>query len=292
VRVWLAFSAVMVILAGCAAPAVGPSASPADTPAPLASVVPIASAVALATASPLASDEPSLIPTDTPAQTVSPGPTPAPTLNWAANGCTASATDPVQIGSKETITLKCPVGPTCTLKVTYPSGTNAKLPSPTHPKAGWWRWSWTIPTGAHAGTAKGTSTCTYAGDPHVGDVSFKITSPASTNWSISVTYPATYSLTQDQWLKIKIAIVGTFPIDPDHTPQKIVCSNLLSTLGVVIGDTMLFDWLPGDPPLDWWLQPAMASNSIGSATWQVECRSYYISPADWRTDSGTLEIAA
>lgn len=127
--------------------------------------------------------------------------------------------------------------------------------------------------------------------PHAGDVSFKIVNPTPPNWSISVTYPATYNVTTDPYLKIKIAIVGTFPIDPDHSPQKIVCSSQLSTLGGVFGDSNLFDWLPGDPPLDWWLHPELSSNSIGAATWQVQCRSYYISPDDWRTDHGTVEIA-
>jgi hypothetical protein len=212
-------------------------------------------------------------------------------LNWAANGCAASVKDPVNLGSKETVELRCPVGPTCSIKVKYPSGASATLPNPTHPKAGWWLWTWTIPKTAGAGHAIGTATCTYAGVPHAGDVSFKIVNPTPPNWSISVTYPATYNVTTDPYLKIKIAIVGTFPIDPDHSPQKIVCSSQLSTLGGVFGDSNLFDWLPGDPPLDWWLHPELSSNSIGAATWQVQCRSYYISPDDWRTDHGTVEIA-
>src|SRR5206468_8026918 len=124
--------------------------------------------------SPLVDPVESDAPTTPPSVAQTPNPTgpprPSPTLNWADSGFTASVRSPVSIGARAKVTLKGPLGPACTLKVRYPSGINASLPTPTHPEPNWWTWTWTIPANAHAGTAAGTATCTYAGAPERGPI--------------------------------------------------------------------------------------------------------------------------
>lgn len=40
----------------------------------------------------------------------------------------------------------------------------------------------------------------------------------------------------------------------------------------------------------WEDQVSLNSTDVGTATWTMQCKNYYISPEHWEYDSGTLEI--
>jgi hypothetical protein len=288
----------LALVAGCVAPA-GPTVSPQVAPpsiTTIASPEPSAEPTA-ANASPSMSLAPTASLLPPPSASPSPPPTtapkPSPTLNWDAVGYQASVKDPVSIGSKAKVILKGPVGPTCKLKITYASGVNATVPSPTHPKPGWWQWTWTIPSKAKAGTASGTSTCTYFGVPHTGDVSFKIVDPKPSGWSINLDVPATHAhdALEENGIMITVHVIGTLTVNPDYAKQQLVCQFWLSTAGNsshASGFDLL--WATGDPPITWEYQVPLTPNDIGTASWSMRCKNYYISPESWKSDSGAIEI--
>ena len=281
------------LIAACGAP-VGPAATP-SLPAP--------TEAAVASAQPTALEAPTAAPTEAPASpsaepadtfVPSPAPTvrPSPTLNWEESGFSASVRDPVKIGEKAKVTLKGPVGPTCTLKIKYPSGTNATLPSPTHPNPGWWQWIWTIPSKANGGQATGTATCTYGGVPHTGLVTFTITKPPPA-WSIQADLPATFDHTTlpETGLLFPVTMVGTVPKNPDYLSQRITCVVDVNTAGnASYGQVFDAPWENGDGPLWIHWQVEFAASDVGMATWTVRCKSRYVTPEQWKYDSGSLEI--
>lgn len=300
-RPTLLWAIAVIALVGCTTPAVAPatsapsiisaaqtadaSSSPPLEPGPSPSEAP--STTTLPTATPMPTES-------TPAATVAPKP--SPTLNWDANGCQGSVRDPVKLGAQAKVTLKCPVGPTCTLKITYPSGGSAKVGSPSHPNPGWWVWTWTVPTSAKGGDATGTSTCTYAGNPHTGPVSFTLVAPA-TNFDIQVHLPATFDHTtpQDVGIIIQVTITGTLPESPGHAHQAVWCDFHLTTTTspestATYNEQFVVDWDNGDPPITWRWRIAFGPNEVGHATWDMKCTNYYIHPPHWEEDTGTLEI--
>jgi hypothetical protein len=238
-------------------------------------------------------DPPSAAPTIAPTPDPTQPPKPSPTLNWANNGFNASVKSPVSIGAKAKITLKGPLGPTCTLKVRYPSGTNAALPSPTHPEPSWWTWTWTIPSKAHAGTATGTATCTYAGVPKSGPVSFKIVDPALPGgWAIDVIGPVSRSSSDTGLLYMTVKLKGTVPTNPGYATQQMVCN-----LDLRQGNSIANVWTPDTPFEAGDTQivaefdvGALGPSFAGTATWTVKCRNLLVTGSAFQSDSGTIEI--
>ncbi|HEY4227211.1 MAG TPA: hypothetical protein VGM49_02645 [Candidatus Limnocylindrales bacterium] len=233
-------------------------------------------------------------PTDGSSAAPAPTPTskPAPTLNWDAAGFAATVKDPVSIGSKAKVTLKGPVGPTCALKIKYPSGITATLPSPTHPTAGSWQWTWTIPSKAKAGKATGTTTCTYYGVPHLGNVSFRILDPTLPDgWDIVATMPSTRSSADATALIVHVTIKGVLPVDPTHD-QDIACYLDLvgpgSSKNLLLAD---YPWHAGDGPLTLpYDVGVLGPDYVGTDTFTVRCRNEFGTPFTWQSDSGTITI--
>ena len=148
-------------------PTTGTSPAPSSSFTPAPETEPAAQASASAgpaTASPVASDT----------ATHAPVATPGPTLDWVNVGYAVGVRSPVALGGKARVELDAPVGPSCTLTARYPSGGSANVGSPTHPKAGQWIWSWTVPQSAGLGSASIAFGCTYAGLTKPGTDAFQI----------------------------------------------------------------------------------------------------------------------
>lgn len=156
-RLILGLATVAFALAACSGNA--PTAAPTLVPTPAPTAAP-------PTAAPTAAP-PTAAPT--------PSPTPAPTLNFTGQPFPVSiASDPVAIGKSQTIDADIAEGPTCTLKVTYPSGAQANVGKPIRPDERHWVWKWTIPAEAGTGDAAITVSCTFGGDARIGTGSFEI----------------------------------------------------------------------------------------------------------------------
>lgn len=293
--------AILLVVAACAGqsgptsaptPSMGqrsdaPSAAPTSAPSPILS--------AAATTAVEGTSAPSTAPTGGPAPTpkVTAAPRPSPTLNWDAMGFSMSMRDPVSIGANAKVTLKGPVGPTCTIKVKYPSGTNASLPKPTHPNPGWWVWTWTIPASAQAGTATVTTTCTYFGDPHTGTATFEIVNPALPDgWDIEATVPGTRAVDGLSPLRVTVTIKGTVP-DGAGYGQNMSCLMQLFIGEISATSDLITDypWSNGDAPLvlDFQFDP-LGPEFIGTNTWDVRCKNMYGDPRTEQHDTGTIEL--
>lgn len=222
-------------------------------------------------------------------------PAPSPTLNWDANGCMAAVKSPVTIGEEARVTLKCPVGPTCVLKITYPNGHNATLPNPTHPEPGWWRWTWTVPSGAKAGMASGNATCTYAGNPHVGPITFKLVNPALPGgYSINVTSPASRAWSDTDFLRMTVKVTGTVPSSPTYG-VTLTCNLDLTSPNGNYHVNMYYgpiDYTNGSGPFvaSFDLGSSLSADWVGTATWTFKCRNTYVASDGWKQDTGTIEI--
>jgi hypothetical protein len=268
--------------------------TPGQTPSPEPSIVATSSVTGEPSASPLptATELPTMSPEPTATVEPTARPTARPTLNWADKGFTASVKSPVAIGSKAKVTLKGPVGPTCTLSITYPSGSAANLPNPTHPSAGSWQWTWTVPSKAQTGFATGTATCTYAGVPKSGPVQFKVTNPALPGgWDIQVAMPASRSSGDSSVLSVHVTVQGTMPVDPSYASQIVVC-NLDLRHGSYVSNV----WTPDmylDPPITSFTADfdigALGPDFIGTDDWVVKCRNLTANSA-FQSDSGSIVI--
>ena len=285
------------LVAGCATPA-----APTENPVlgAVATLEPSTEAIASPgpspspMADPVMTDPPTAAPIIAPTPNPTKPPKPSPTLNWENNGFSASVRSPVSIGAKAKVTLKGPLGPTCTLKVRYPSGTNASLPSPTHPEPNWWTWTWTIPAKAHAGTATGTATCTYAGVPKSGPISFKIVDPALPGgWAIDVTGPASRSSTDTGLLSMTVHVKGTVPSDANYGVLVTCNIELWSAQGPYVVNVysgeqeyvngsgqFVADFDVGE----------LGPYFVGKATWTVKCRNIRVQGDAWKPDTGTIDI--
>jgi hypothetical protein len=203
----------------------------------------------------------------------------------------------VDIGAKAKVTLTGPVGPTCTLKVVYPSGIGASLPEPTHPKPGAWTWTWTIPSKAAAGTAQGTATCTYAGVPHRGPISFKILNPTLPGgYVINVVSPSSRAWTDTSELQMTIKVTGTVPSNPTYG-VSLTCNFILwsyNNLWTVNVYSPEYDYANGTGHLDagFQLDPALTADWVGQSTWTVRCRNIRVADDQWKADNGTIDITA
>jgi hypothetical protein len=204
--------------------------------------------------------------------------------------CTTTVKDPVYLGENAKVTIKCPVGPTCTLVVHYPNGHVADIPSPTHPNPGWSQWAWTVPPNVTAGEARGVTDCVQAGVHHGMKASFTV---KARPFSIQVHVPSPFDHTtpRDIGLQITVTIVGTLPQNGSYDVQDVICSMDLTTAS----DTLHHDgfdvaWNNGDPPIQWQWQDTFDASEVGTAHWTMKCRNYYIDPAQWKYDSGTIEI--
>lgn len=150
-----------LVLAACGGQTPSTAVDPTPTAAPT-----VAPTVAPPTTAPTAAP-PTVPPTE--------APTPAPTLTFTGQPFPVTiSSDPVGIGKSQTIDADIAEGPTCTLKVTYPSGGHANVGKPIRPDERHWVWKWTIPDTAGVGAAKVTVSCTFAGDARVGTGSFEI----------------------------------------------------------------------------------------------------------------------
>lgn len=280
------------VMAGCTAPAGTPFASnePDLTSVELASTIPTA----------IESPGPSQATVDaTPAATTVGATTfpsaaataqPAATAKTGVSTCTTTVKDPVYIGDKAKITAKCPVGPTCALMVHYPNGQVAALPSPTHPSPGWWQWTWTIPANAKAGEARGVTECIQGGVRRAMDADFTV---KAVPWSIQVYVPATFDHTSlpEVGLEITVTIVGTLPENGSYDVQDVLCSMDLSAAnGTLHHDGFEVAWKNGDPPIQWHWQTTFETSEVGTAQWTMKCRNYYVDPAQWKYDSGTMAV--
>ena len=137
------------------------------TPTTAPTVVPTLAPTAAPPTTPPTAAPPTTAPT--------PSPTPAPTLTFTGEPFPVTiASDPVAIGKSQTIDADIAEGPTCTLKVTYPSGAQANVGKPIRPDKRHWVWKWTIPAEAETGDAKVTVSCTFGGDARIGTGSFEI----------------------------------------------------------------------------------------------------------------------
>jgi hypothetical protein len=226
-------------------------------------------------------------PSAAPVPPASPTPVPSPTPKPAVLTCTTTVKDPVLLGEKAKVTVKCPVGPTCTLVVHYPNGSVPTLPSPTHPSPGWWQWTWAIPTKG-PGEAQGVTQCTEDGVQRAMDADFTMKAP-SASWDIQVSLPATHPYNA-LGLAMTITITGTLQENPSYSQQRVVCSFELNTPGNSWSDGSEWVWDNGDPPMNFELQRPMTTADIGHATWTMKCRNFYIEPTHFEYDSGTIEI--
>lgn len=201
---WIA----VVLFAGCVA-----SPVPGTTPSPTA---PNPAGISLETQppsgalsdqppfpSPTASSPVGLAPTATPSAPPTPRPTPKPTSSpsprppstprptpkstpkpaflvaWLHGvGYTMGVSSPIATGDDARVEIGNGAGPTCSVKVHYPSGQSATgLAAHKFTKQSHWVWTWRIPASAGLGTATVKTTCTYGGLAKSGPGSFEIVAP-------------------------------------------------------------------------------------------------------------------
>lgn len=295
-RARLSSAIALIVIAGCTAPAapattaqtpstseIGPIA-PAETAsqAPSMTIEPSPSLVAAASPTAETTPTPSAPPTPPPTAT----PKPQPTLDWEGSPIGMGVSpDPTSLGKTVRVEVVVAIGPTCVLKVKYPSGSNASLPKPTRPDARHWVWKWTIPQSAGPGTAKVTATCTYAGVARRGTGTFTIS-----GWSISATFPAT--LAHDvSALYGQVAIVGVWQRSIT-SPDRINCViTLVTNAGTKMAGENVFWYSGGQGPFDLSLPVGpLGPDAIGPASWTLACTNFTPDPQETRKDNGTIEI--
>jgi hypothetical protein len=290
----------LAFIAACSgsAPSSVPTAPVTPGTSPLASVDATQSAVSSAAPSTAASlgaapsVEPSLTPTIEP--TAKPStPKPEPTLDWETIGYAQGFRSPVDLGAKARVTIDAPHEVRCSIKVTYPNGSNASLPDPARPDPGKWVWTWTVPKSATSGTAHVKTSCTYLGLAKTGTGTFKIRAPeVPSNWSINANMPSTLDSENVNSVPMTVHLNGTLPIVAGHPYQWVVCSLSISSGSGHFGASANGDYTEPDADTLYlqydslYLGPAF----IGTGTWTMQCRNNYVTPADWKVDSGTIEI--
>jgi hypothetical protein len=241
-------------------------------------------------------DDRFLISTPAPTPRPTATPKPQPTLDWAEEPIGMSVTpDPAKLGAKVKVTVSLAAGPTCALKVRYPSGSNASLPKPTRPKPTSWIWTWTLPESAGGGTATATVTCTYGGVARGGPGTFTIVDPTP-EWSISADVPATQPATapppsSSNILQATITVNGQVPVNPAYPQQRFHCTLHLVANGYTVNaaDQVYLDSFDAPIPMGFSVG-TIPTKSIGPASWTLTCENLYIEPQDTRQDSGTIEI--
>jgi hypothetical protein len=294
---WFAFGFVVVLVIGAtiALGGVMPSSGSTAEPTTGVTVTAESSLVAGHETAPASPGAPSMSPAASAGLSPMPsggtGPTakPTPTLDWVNVGYSVGVRDPVALGAKAKVTILAPVGPTCTVAARYPNGKSASVGSPTHPRAGAWVWSWTVPSTAGLGSARYSFSCTYAGLAKPGTGTFDIVAAASTptpkptatpTWSISgaITSPVSRS---NGTLTFTGHVHGTPP--PGIAPIDLYC-QLFVTYG---GTDTLIDQNGSVQTADFALAGPIGYPSAGTYAWHVTCAATL--NAGSRSASGTFE---
>jgi hypothetical protein len=216
-----------------------------------------------------------------------------PSLDWATIGYTVGAKSAVAIGAKAKVTIKGPVGPTCTLKVHYPSGGSPSLPAPTHPSPGWWVWTWTVKSSAGTGTATFNVGCTYAGLKKSGDGDFTIVNvPAPDGWTISVSTITSRSKDSSAPMMFTVHVHGVVPQDPETQIVEMACYYRIL---VVNGppDAWIYDltYFAPDAQFEFSVDVGVfGAANVGSRDWVIRCTNSRWMPFTYHEDSGSIEV--
>lgn len=196
------------------------------------------------------------------------------------------------IGGTAKITVKAPVGPTCTVVVTYPSGGKASLPGPKHPNPGWWVWSWTVPKSANTGNATFKTACTYAGLTKRGNGDFTIVAAAIVGWTVDGHAPTTRSSTSTSQFIITIDVKGTLPVDPETNVATFNCYYLIHFLTIQY-QAWVYDLTATDADRQFALSVdvgAVGPAQVGTGTWSIRCQNSLEGHTTEDTDIGTFEV--
>jgi hypothetical protein len=267
-------------------------------------VPPSPSAAASEPPAPSSSIEPSDVPTEAPSATAAvpatatptKKPKPEPTLDWDTVGYTVGVRSPVALGENARITVRAPVGPTCTVKARYPNGAAASIPSPTRPSPGTWIWTWKVPKSSGTGSATFTTTCTYAGLAKPGNGAFQvIAAPQPTpapGFSINVNTVNTRSASDTSPMHFTVNVSGPIPQDPDTHMAKFQCYyRILLQSQEFNGWVYDLDFFAPDRQFAFDVDiGAVGESQVGSGDWSVECENTTWSPTQNDTDSGFLDI--
>lgn len=204
---------------------------------------------------------------------------------------------PVALGDTASVSVTVGVGPTCTIKVTYPSGAMTNGGSPRQPNPGQWMWTWTVPTSAGAGTATVKINCTYTGIPMSATSTMTILAAATPapGWTMDVRAPSIWYWNDPNPMPFEVDIAGLLPGSSAGGEVYLQCrfnigfqtkSFILDVLQPFANGSGGFVYYAdfGGP---------LGETEIGSARgYYVECFNYHGEPLTVQSDGGQFDVPA